>query len=360
MSPLRRLAILLASPKTPALLLTTLLFAASLALARQMSPPGLTRAGVGPEQDAKAPARLLPYDKTNPVLYDNDFANDYSDWYLMVAASAGDFRYRGLSTSSSVAPFNRTLPEDYFLERCVRERTHIVRIGRRCGLRDIPDPVAGPLGYLVKPESGKVEETRPLGSPGSRALLTEARKATAERPLVVVMGGPLTVAADAYLLDPSIAEKVVVAWTGGRYDSMDDYNGWCDPWAAYITIQELRLVQFPIDPAFYPRMTRDWIRANLPDNEARKYMLALELDVGNGDDGDGDGMPAVSVLRPDYVEGVRRVSFAGWKAGDGHQVPTLKADPSGRAIQVTKASRTIATEEYRRAFTDPAAWGKGR
>ena len=126
-------------------------------------------------------------------------------------AFAGDFRYRGISTSSSVALFNRTLPKDYFLKKCVAERTNIVRIGGMCGLRNVPMRVAGPLGYLVEPDSGKIEDTEALDS---------ARKATAEKPLVVVMGGPLTVVADAYLLDSSIVDKMIVAWTGGRYDSM--------------------------------------------------------------------------------------------------------------------------------------------
>jgi hypothetical protein len=147
------------------------------------------------------------------------------------------------------------------------------------------------------------------------------------------------------------------AWVGGRYDSMDDYNGCCDPWATYITIQKLRLVQFAIDPELYPRMTRGWIRANLPDNEARAFMLGLTLDSGNGDDGDGDGMPAVSVLRPEYIEGVRRVAFLGGKTGgEGHRVPTLKVDPDGRALQVTKTNRAVAADEYRRVFANKSAW----
>lgn len=319
--------------------------------------PDRTGAAARPERKEKMPTALLPYDKTSPVFYDNDYANDYVDWFLMAVASAGDIQYRGISTSSSVAPFNHYLPLDFF-QGCVRERTNIVQIGRRSGFRRIPAPVAGPLGCLVKPASGRIEETRPLDSPGTRALLAEAHKATTKTPLVVCMGGPLTLVADAYLLDPSIADKIVVAWTGGRYENMDDYNGWADPWAAYIALQKLRLVQFPIDPALYPRMTREWIRANLPDNEARKHMLALTLDVGNG--GDGDGMPAVSMLRADYVTTVRRVAFGGWKTSDGHEVPTLTVDPNGPMIQVTGVSREAAEQEYQRAFTSPAAWKKPR
>lgn len=178
---------------------------------------------------------LLPYNKTNPVMYDNDYANDYVDWFLMAEASAGNISYRGITTSSSVQPFNKYLPADFFAG-CVRDRDSIVQTGRQSGFQNITDPVPGPLGYLIKPASGRIEDTHPLNSPGTQLLITEARKATAAKPLVICMGGPLTIVADAYLMDSSIADKIIVAWTGGHYDSMDDYNGWCDPWAAYITL----------------------------------------------------------------------------------------------------------------------------
>ena len=43
----------------------------------------------------------LPYDRSNHVWYDNDFANDYIDWYLMAVASAGELVLRGMTTSST-------------------------------------------------------------------------------------------------------------------------------------------------------------------------------------------------------------------------------------------------------------------
>ena len=61
-------------------------------------------AGIAEENIAK---NVLPYDNTNPVLYDNDWTNDYVDWYLMALASAGDINYVGISTSSSIPPYNK-------------------------------------------------------------------------------------------------------------------------------------------------------------------------------------------------------------------------------------------------------------
>ncbi len=303
-----------------------------------------------------AQASLLPYDQTSLVLYDNDWTNDYIDWYLMALASAGDISYRGISTTSSLPPYNRHMPAAD-LDAQVRMRTDIVRAGRNSGFRNVPDPVPGPRGNLVRPASGRIEDTLPLDSAGSRAIVALARNATAARPIVVCLGGPLTAVADAYLLDPSIADKVVAAWTGGGFNHLSDYNGWADGWAAYIVLERMRLVQFPVHGSFFPRLTKQWIQGNLPESEAKATMLSLGLDVVNGSDGDADGMPAVSVRRPDYVQAVKRVSFAGWQTLDGHDIPYTRDDPNGRTIVVTQASGAIASQEYQRALSNPSAWG---
>src|SRR3990172_614751 len=55
---------------------TTILMALLLTLHSPAAEPAVT------------PAKL-PYDRTCPVIYDNDYANDYVDWYLMALASVG-------------------------------------------------------------------------------------------------------------------------------------------------------------------------------------------------------------------------------------------------------------------------------
>jgi hypothetical protein len=307
------------------------------------------------EQSNKPTQGILPYNNTNPVIYDNDYANDEADWYLMAIASLGEIKYKGITTTSSIAPFNAGLTEAVF-KKCISDRTKIVQIGRRSGFRNIPDPVAGPIGYLAEPKSGEIDDTKALGSPGTLAILAEARKATASKPLVICMGGPLTIAVDAYLLDHSIADKMILSWTGGRYNSMDDYNGWVDPWAAYIALKRLRLIQFPVDPPLFPGVSKTWIRENFPDNEAKKYMIPLKLDVVNGGDLDGDGMPAVSVMVPGYVKAIKHVSFSGWKMTNGHKLPTIKDDPNGRAIVITKVNSELAKAAYKTAFLNRLAW----
>ena len=170
------------------------------------------------------------------------------------------------------------------------------------------------------------------------------------------MGGPLTVAVDAYLLDHSIADKMVIAWTGGRYDSMKDYNGWVDPWAAYIALSRLRLIQLPVDPPLFPGVSKKWIKENFPDNPARNFLVPLQLDVINGDDLDGDGMPAVSVTTHGYVEDAKHVSFAGWETYNDHQLPIFKDDPKGKTLVVTKVNSVLARDAYKKVFLNSAIW----
>lgn len=72
-------------------------------------------------------------------MYDNDWAIDYVDWYLMAIASAGDIMYVGISTSSSVPPYNRHIKD---LSVQMENRQKIVRIGQNSGFRNVPTPPA--------------------------------------------------------------------------------------------------------------------------------------------------------------------------------------------------------------------------
>lgn len=71
---------------------------------------------------------------------------------------------------------------------------------------------AGAPGPMADPKT-------PMDSEGARLIIEEARKATPQRPLYLLFGGPLTDVASAWLMDPSISENVVLIWIGGQeYD----------------------------------------------------------------------------------------------------------------------------------------------
>lgn len=303
----------------------------------------------------------LPYDNTNPVVYIKDDAiNCYTDDYVMALASAGSIHLVGIITSSSIAPFNRWVTSDDYEQFVVRRAEGVSR-ARSSGFRNIPDPVRGVKGHLQKPSSGKIEDTQPVGSEGSWLVVNAARQATATKPLVVVAGGPLTTVADAYVLDNSIADKVIVAWIDSGENHMGGYNGWADPWSAYIVLQKLRLVQFPVwqvDP-----QVRKSRLTELPSSELRQWMTAKQHSDWKTPDGDvqpgsrdADAPPAISVMRKDYALQGKRVSFSHWIIKNGHELAAYKVDRDGRALIVTCADRRVATEEWWRALKNPAAY----
>jgi len=301
-----------------------------------------------------AQSGLLPYDQSNQVWYDNDFSNDYTDWYLMAVASSDGLVLRGITTTSSEPA--------YFNELAGRSR--VVANGLASGFRHVPEPLPGADRALNPPASGSIEDTAPVVSAGTVALVAAAHQAYAEtgKPLVVCVGGPLTSVASAYLLDPTIAGKVIVTFIDNFDSYLGGYNGSMDPWAAYVVLQRLQLVYFPAFPnnamAPIPRLNKEWILNVLPPSPARDHMYSLQLDVLNDSDGDADGMTTVSLLAPYYVRAVRRVSFGGWQDAGGahHPVPALQEDANGTAIVVTQSDGEAAAAEYQRAFLNWVIW----
>lgn len=303
----------------------------------------------------KSTNKKLPYNKSCPVIYDNDSHCDvFTDELLMVLASAGEINLKGMITTT---PENECVNiETYELD--VAGRNEIVKMGRRSGLRNIPDAVSGPSKSLRKPDSGRIEDTLPLNSEGSRLIVREALKASAEKPLVIVMGGPLTVIADAYLLDNRIADNVVVSWLGGTLIDINDYNGVMDKWAAFIVIKKLKMIQFP-GGLGVPLVTKERL-SELPESELRQWMIDKRLPHVNimpeGLFDDNDSQPVISLLNEEYIMEYTMMSFYKW--GDSSQglVPIYKEDSRGNIMVATKSSQKIATEEWWKAMKNPKAW----
>src|SRR5207302_11493619 len=130
------------------------------------------------------------------------------------------------------------------------------------GLRDIPDPTASVNSQLIMPVSGKIEDTIPNSSDGARLIVKlSAERALPYRPVVIATGGALTDIADAYLIDPTVVDRVVVVSSLGALDgsgaAMAMPNGEMDPWADLIVATRFRYVQVS---AFYDQ------RADVPDS----------------------------------------------------------------------------------------------
>lgn len=151
-------------------------------------------------------------DSTNPVIFDNErWENGVDNEYIWAKASMGSLDLRGNIVTFDLLDPDRPVADQ--LRMCQAE----LRRARLAGLIRIPDPVTGAEERLALPAGMTLQSEMDLENlvlkptAGSDLIVAEARKATPEKPLVVVVGGPLTTVAQAYLTDPSIATRMVVA-----------------------------------------------------------------------------------------------------------------------------------------------------
>ena len=151
-----------------------------------------------------------------------------------------------------------------------------------------------------------------------------------------------------------------MAWFGGRVDDMGNYNGWADPWAAYIVLRRFTLVQFPVRGAGHiaaPVVPKSRL-LELPDTPLRRWMIAKEHPTNDQPgDRDLDAAPAIAAMRPDFVRRTERKVFSTWMEDYGRAVPAQGRDAGGNVLVVTGASRSVATEEWWRALENPAVYG---
>lgn len=197
----------------------------------------------GGELDAgfDTPHGPLPVDERNPIVVVNDGGLD--NWqveYAALLASSRRARLLGVVVNS-----NAEYPS---LETNVTNFRDLVAAGRQSGMTQLPDPIASVAPALSRPGSGRIEDTVPNYSEGARLILRAASEhGTRWRPLTLATGGALTDVADAYLMDPSLAERVVVVASLGSSEGTgartDDPNGARDSWATLIVLSRLPYVQ---------------------------------------------------------------------------------------------------------------------
>jgi purine nucleosidase len=153
------------------------------------------------------------------VVIDTDAANEIDDqfalaWALLsperlrveaVYAAPFSFAHRRGELGHELAdsrPFN---PPGEGMQRSFDE---IVRVVGHCGVPAVGRVFAGSTDYLVAP--GVAQD-----SAAARDLVARARATPAGERLYVLALGCVTNIASALLLDPAIAERIVVVWTSG-------------------------------------------------------------------------------------------------------------------------------------------------
>jgi hypothetical protein len=291
---------------------------------------------------------LLPVGPQNPVILCNDGA--YDNWqgeYALLFAQKRAPALAGLVVSTGGQWSN--------LDDNLSGWRELVTLGRESGLVELPDPLASSGPPLVRPADDVVESTAPNDSDGARFIVETSRLAAEPgRPVAVVTGGRLTDVADAYLLDPTVAERVVVVSSlgsasagGGR---MGVPNGEMDPWADWIVANRFRYVQVS---AYYDQLADvpaarlaelpmnpfgDWMRRKQPE------LLATVLAA--------DQIGALSLGVTGFVSEVVRVSPSGW---DGNEV-VLEPAAAGNVWLVTESDGAMPGVRLWELLLDPATF----
>jgi len=306
--------------------------------------PWVAACGASLDAGYDKPHGLLPVDARNPIVLCNDGV--YDNWageYAALFASSGALSLAGIviSTGSNDATN---------LDDNMTGWRQMVTAARGGGLQNIPDPMASSGSVLVRPSDGNIDSTTANRSEGAHFILdTSAQLSQPYRPLVVVTGGRLTDVADAYLMDPTLPERIVVVSSLGTTSTdgaqMGPPNGEMDKWADVIVAQKFRYVQIS---SFYDQMNdvSDSLVPQLPQNTFTSWIEAKRTkiydDVLAADQG-----AVVAVAVPEFVAAVSRAALS------DTSTPALSSDPNGPIWLVTHVSGAVATARLWNMLLDP-------
>jgi len=293
----------------------------------------------------------LPVDERNPVVLTNDgFDDNWQGEYAVLLANSGTLKLDAIIVSTS--------PGHADIEANITGWRALVQAARASGLRNIPDPIASTGPPLTRPADGAIDTTAPNRSEGAHRIVDAShRLGLPYRPLVVLTGGRLTDVADAYLIDPTLPERVVVVSALGTTTSsggaMGVPNGEMDPWAEMIVAARFRYVQVS---AYYDQLTDLPASrvAELPANAFGAWMAAKQTKIW-GVPLAADQVAVAALCLPEFTLTVDRVSPARLIEPGATAGPDLVSDPDGRGWLVTESMAAVATDRLWELLGDTAA-----
>jgi hypothetical protein len=295
----------------------------------------------------------LPVDERNPVIVANDSVNDnWTGEYAMLLANSGGPPLAGIIVN----------PSPYWpdVDANLARWNDMVTAARASGLQNIPTPTRSPADPLVRPADGKIESTTPNTSEGAKLILeVSARLSLPWRPLVVVTGSRLTDVADAYLMDHTVADRVVVVSALGGQANGTSVMGWpngeLDSWADWIVGQRFRYVQVN---GYYDQLgdVSSARIADLPANPFGDWMAAkapsvLQIPMSS----DQIGVLALGV--PTFVTAVGRAAVDTSAAFDATTGPPLVEQADGSAWVVPSCDAAMAGDRLWKMLLDPHTFG---
>ena len=282
---------------------------------------------------------LLPVDQRNPIILLNDGAYDnWSGEYAVLLANGGGSPLAGIIVNQT-----SDWPD---IQTNVGGYTDLVAAARASGLTNLPDPIPSIGPPLVMPASGKFDETKPNRSAGALRIVDMSKTmGLPYRPLVIATGGALTDVADAYLVDPTVTERVVVVSSLGSATSaggdMGKPNGTGDPWADVIVASKFRYVQVS---AWYDQLT-DVPTSNLsqlPNNALGAWIASKQPNLWKWSPA-SDQVAVLAVGLPAFAMAVGRVSAIASVDAGATAGPSLATDQGGPDWIVTACDGKAAT-----------------
>jgi hypothetical protein len=287
--------------------------------------------------------QLADFAPGDPIIYDNDWWNDIVDSaYLLALNSLGKLSLKGLVVSRDF--FGRP---NYVqtLAGGVEDAQRLIANARAAGLRNVPDVTVGSGTPLSAPASGKIDDTAFTPTAGSNLILAAARRAAPQSPLIVYVGGSATTTATAYLQDPSIADRMIVAMCDPYvYNAADD-------WSIYVLAMRTRFVAYHFEyntnaltQAMFDTLPQNALTAHMKSATENKLILDNQM---------GDGVLVVFTFNPGTVNGAQKYDID--RAWSFHKTG---ADPYG-FLDVPRANIDYAAQGRAMIATlkDPAVYG---
>ena len=292
-----------------------------------------------PRRRLQPSAWVLPVDQRNPIILLNDGAYDnWSGEYAIMLANGG-----GSPLAAIIVNETSDWPD---IQTNVGGYRDLVAAARSSGLENLPDPIASIGAPLVMPASGNIDDTQPNRSEGALRIVDISKALSLPyRPVVIATGGALTDIADAYLVDPTVTERVVVVSSLGSTTStgggMGSPNGQGDPWADVIVASRFRYVQVS---AWYDQLTDVPTSrlSELPNNALGAWIAAKQPNLWHWSPA-SDQVSALAVGLPSFATAIERVSATMGVDGGTTAGPNLATDQSGPDWLVTGCDGTAAT-----------------
>ncbi len=281
---------------------------------------------------------VFPLGPDSPVIVNNDGPID--NWlgeYAVLLAQAG-LDLRGIVINDSIVWDE--------LDSNVSGWQSMLDAALDSGLQGLPPITSSSGPPLVRPSSGEIDDTVPNNSEGAQLIIEQALSLDVEdQPLALVAGGRLTDMADAYLVAPEIADRVVVIASLGDLEGegalMGIPNGEMDPWSNEIVIERLRYVQVSSRYDQKQSVTSERL-SDLPANPFGEWLS--EKSSGIWEAIAADQVALLTVSTPGFAQQVERAQHDGTATLDFGDTPRLALGTEGDDWLVSSVDGELATQ----------------